>query len=184
MNFNSIEFIKINTTFLWIILVSNYIIAQDWETPIIKGYGEVKFFEQAASQLNKQLDYKLIFDIKSNQIKNGVNKGLWTIARTLNLFELSGIPRKKIELVASIHGEATFITLNNNAYRNKFGIDNPNLNLIKQLKENGVELYICSQATSSRNINNSDLNINVIPALSGIAVLSNHLLQGFTLMPN
>jgi len=70
MNFNSIEFIKINRTFLWIILVSNYIIAQDWETPIIKGYGEVKFFEQAASQLNKQLDYKLIFDIKSNQIKN------------------------------------------------------------------------------------------------------------------
>ncbi len=35
MNFNSIEFIKINRTFLWIILVSNYIIAQDWETPII-----------------------------------------------------------------------------------------------------------------------------------------------------
>ena len=184
MNFNSIEFIKINRTFLWIILVSNYIIAQDWETPIIKGYGEVKFFEQAASQLNKQLDYKLIFDIKSNQIKNGVNKGLWTIARTLNLFELSGIPRKKIELVASIHGEATFITLNNNAYRNKFGIDNPNLNLIKQLKENGVELYVCSQAIASRKINNRDLNINVIPALSGIAVLSNHLLQGFTLMPN
>ena len=184
MNFNSIEFIKINRTFLWIILVSNYIIAQDWETPIIKGYGEVKFFEQAASQLNKQLDYKLIFDIKSNQIKNGVNKGLWTIARTLNLFEPSGIPSKKIELVASIHGEATFITLNNNSYRNKFGRDKPNLNLIKQFKENGVELYVCSQANASRKINSRDQSINVIPVLSGIAVLSNHLLRGFILMPN
>ena len=87
-------------------------------------------------------------------------------------------------MVASIHGEATFITLNNNAYRDKFGRDNPNLNLIKQLKENRVELYVCSQATASRKINNRDLNINVIPALSGIAVLANHLLQGFTLMPN
>tara|TARA_B100000575_G_C23016904_1_gene585629 strand:- start:302 stop:460 length:159 start_codon:yes stop_codon:yes gene_type:complete len=52
------------------------------------------------------------------------------------------------------------------------------------LKENGVELYVCSQPTASRKINNKDLNINLISALSGIAVLSKHLLQGFTLMPN
>ena len=181
---NNIEFIRISKIFISIIIISNYTNAQEWETPIIKGYGEVKYFDQAASQLNKQLEYKLIFDIKSNQVKNGVNKGLWTIARTLNLFELSGIPSKKIELVASIHGEATFITLNSNAYQDKFGRDNPNSNIIQQLNDNGVKLYVCSQATSSRNINNDDLNINVIPALSGIAVLSNHLLQGFTLMPN
>ena len=181
---NNIEFIRISKIFISIIIISNYTNAQEWETPIIKGYGEVKYFDQAASQLNKQLEYKLIFDIKSNQVKNGVNKGLWTIARTLNLFELSGIPSKKIEIVASIHGEATFITLNSNAYQDKFGRDNPNSNIIKQLNDNGVKLYVCSQATSSRNINNGDLNINVIPALSGIAVLSNHLLRGFILMPN
>ena len=181
---NNIELIRISKIFISIIIISNYTNAQEWETPIIKGYGEVKYFDQAASQLNKQLEYKLIFDIKSNQVKNGVNKGLWTIARTLNLFELSGIPRKKIELVASIHGEATFITLNSNAYQDKFGRDNPNSNIIQQLNDNGVKLYVCSQATSSRNINNGDLNINVIPALSGIAVLSNHLLRGFILMPN
>ena len=181
---NNIEFIRISKIFISIIIISNYTNAQEWETPIIKGYGEVKYFDQAASQLNKQLEYKLIFDIKSNQVKNGVNKGLWTIARTLNLFELSGIPSKKIEIVASIHGEATFITLNSNAYQDKFGRDNPNSNIIQQLNDSGVKLYVCSQATSSRNINNGDLNINIIPALSGIAVLSNHLLQGFTLMPN
>ena len=181
---NNIEFIRISKIFISIIIISNYTNAQEWETPIIKGYGEVKYFDQAASQLNKQLEYKLIFDIKGNQVKNGVNKGLWTIARTLNLFELSGIPSKKIEIVASIHGEATFITLNSNAYQDKFGRDNPNSNIIQQLNDNGVKLYVCSQATSSRNINNGDLNINVIPALSGIAVLSNHLLQGFILMPN
>ena len=181
---NNIEFIRISKIFILIIIISNYTNAQEWETPIIEGYGEVKYFDQAASQLNKQLEYKLIFDIKSNQVKNGVNKGLWTIARTLNLFELSGIPSKKIEIVASIHGEATFITLNSNAYQDKFGRDNPNSNIIQQLNDSGVKLYVCSQATSSRNINNGDLNINVIPALSGIAVLSNHLLQGFTLMPN
>lgn len=181
---NNIEFIRISKIFISIIIISNYTNAQEWETPIIQGYGEVKYFDQAASQLNKQLQYKLIFDIKSNQVKNGVNKGLWTIARTLNLFELSGIPSKKIEIVASIHGEATFITLNSNAYQDKFGRDNPNSNIIQQLNESGVKLYVCSQATSSRNINNGDLNMNVIPAISGIAVLSNHLLQGFTLMPN
>lgn len=181
---NNIEFIRISKIFISIIIISNYTNAQEWETPIIQGYGEVKYFDQAASQLNKQLQYKLIFDIKSNQVKNGVNKGLWTIARTLNLFELSGIPSKKIEIVASIHGEATFITLNSNAYQDKFGRDNPNSNIIQQLNDSGVKLYVCSQATSSRNINNGDLNINIIPALSGIAVLSNHLLQGFTLMPN
>ncbi len=101
-------------------------------------------------------------------------KFIWTIRNT----------KQKNWFVASIHGEATFITLNNNAYWNKFGRDNPNLNLINQLKENGVELYVCSQPTASRKINNKDLNINLISALSGIAVLSKHLLQGFTLMPN
>jgi len=175
---------RIKTYFLLLTISLGYTNAQKWETPLIDGYGEVKYFEKTAIQPNPSSQYKLLFDIKDLTKKNGVNKGLWTIARTLNLFELSGIPRKKIELVASIHGEATFITLNSNAYQDKFGRDNPNSNIIQQLNDNGVKLYVCSQATSSRNINNGDLNINVIPALSGIAVLSNHLLRGFILMPN
>ena len=178
------EFFKRSWICLLIIVISNYLNAQEWETPVINGYGEVIFFEHTASQLNKELDYKLIFDIKSNDTKDGVNKGLWVIARTLNLFRLSGIPNDKIQLVGSIHGDATFVSLNDIAYNNKFGIKNPNSNIINQLKKNGVELYICSQATASREINNKDLNSNITPALSGIAVLSNHLLQGFTLMPN
>ena len=60
------EFFKRSWICLWIIVISNYLNAQEWETPVINGYGEVMFFEQTASQLNKELDYKLIFDIKSN----------------------------------------------------------------------------------------------------------------------
>ena len=86
-------------------------------------------------------------------------------------------------MVASIHGQATFLTLNERAYQKKYGTSNPNQNLIEQLKKQGVTLYICSQATAARKITTSDLDANVTPALSGLSVLATYQLKGYVLMP-
>ena len=83
------------------------------------GYGEVKYFSEAAVQPDTSLAYDLLFDIKSEATKSGVNKGLGVMARTLNLLSVAGVPNEKIHLVASIHGSATFITLNEEAYQKK-----------------------------------------------------------------
>ena len=116
--------------------------AQEWQTPIIEGYGEVKYFSEAAVQPDTSLSYNLLFDIKSEATKSGVNKELWVMARMLNLLSVAGVPTEKIHLVASIHGSATFITLNEEAYQKKYGKPNPNANLIRQLKEHGVGPFL------------------------------------------
>mgnify|MGYP005725903717 CR=1 FL=1 len=76
---------KIKTYLLLIIIPLGYLNAQGWETPIIDGYGEVKYFEKAKIKPNSSVDYKLLFDIKNETEKSGINKGLWVIARTLNM---------------------------------------------------------------------------------------------------
>ncbi|MCH1431480.1 MAG: DsrE family protein [Flavobacteriaceae bacterium] len=158
--------------------------AQEWQTPVIEGYGEVKYFSEAAVQPDTSLSYNLLFDIKSEATKSGVNKGLWVMARMLNLLSVAGVPTEKIHLVASIHGSATFITLNEEAYQKKYGKPNPNANLIRQLKEHGVDLFVCSQATAARKITSEELDAHITPALSGLSVLSNYQLKGYVLMPN
>ncbi len=174
---------KIKTFFILLIISLGYTNAQKWETPIIDGYGEVKYFEKAAIQPNPSLEYKLLFDIKDQTKKNGVNKGLWVIARTLNMLSLGEVQRNNIKIVASIHGDASFLTLKDKAYQNKFGKSNPNLEIIDKLIANGVELYVCSQATAARNIDQNSINLKIKRALSGLSVLATYQLRDYILMP-
>ena len=174
---------KIKTYLLLIIIPLGYLNAQGWETPIIEGYGEVKNFENTEIQPNPSVDYKLLFDIKNETEKSGINKGLWVIARTLNMLSLGKVPSRNIKIVASIHGDASFLTLNNKAYQKKFGKPNPNLEIIDKLIANGVNLFVCSQAIASRNIDHKSINEKVTPALSGLSVLATYQLGGYVYMP-
>ena len=173
----------IRSLFIFVLFSIGTIYGQEWQTPVIQGYGEVKYFDKAAVQPNPKAAYKLLFDIKSTAEKSGVNKGLWVMARMLNLLSLAKVPSENINLVASIHGDATYITLNDTAYREKFGKPNPNLNIITQLKENGVNLFVCSQATAAREITAEKIHPNVTPAISGLSVLASYQMKGFILMP-
>ena len=173
---------KIQSYLILIFLFSRFQFAQEWQSPIISGYGEVMYIKDAAVQPDPNLQYNLIYDIKNETTKGGVNKGLWVIARTLNLFHLSGIPKNKVKLVASIHEESSYIALSSAAYRKKFNKDNPNLDILNQLRSNGVDLYICSQATASRNIRKIDLNRFAVSSISRLSVISNYQIQGYILM--
>jgi intracellular sulfur oxidation DsrE/DsrF family protein len=168
---------------LFFFLTFKFLSAQEWETPVINGYGEIKYFKDAAEQPDPSLEYNLIFDIKDAKEKNGVNKGLWSIARLLNMFSVASVPNDKTNIVVAIHGEATYVVLSDEKHKNQFEKPNPNLDLLKQLKESGVKLYVCSQATAARNISNKDLNPYITPALSAMSVLSNYQIKGYSLMP-
>ncbi len=60
---------RIKTYFLLLTISLGYTNAQKWETPLIDGYGEVKYFEKTAIQPNPSSQYKLLFDIKIKQKK-------------------------------------------------------------------------------------------------------------------
>ena len=56
---------NIRSFFILVLFSLGNINAQDWQTPVIQGYGEVKYFDKAAVQPNPKSEYKLLFDIKS-----------------------------------------------------------------------------------------------------------------------
>ena len=77
---------------------------------------------------------------------------------------------------------ATPIILNNTGYQKKYGIDNPNLELINQLKDAGVELYVCGQSLVARDYAFEDVNPQVETALSMLTVVTEKTMQGYQLM--
>jgi len=174
---------KSSISLVLILILSFQMKAQEWQTPAIEGYGKIKYFEEAAEQPDTSLTYKLVFDIKDKKEKDGVNTGLWKIARSLNLLKAGNISSEKIDIVAVIHGEATYLVLSNKKYQEQFKKTNPNIELLRLLKENGVRVFVCGQATASRDIEKEDMNEYIQLALSALTVLPNYQLRGYALIP-
>ncbi|WP_149277126.1 DsrE family protein [Pareuzebyella sediminis] len=169
--------------FSFLCFVSMYSAGQELESKIIQGYGKIRNYEDIEVQPDSELEYKMVFDLKSEKEKDGVNEGLVKIARTLNLLGAAHIEPSKIKIVAAIHGGATPLALKEDKYQEKYGKPNPNLELMRLLREQGVELFVCAQATAAMGIADSDLNSFVKPALSALIVLSNYQLNGYALLP-
>ena len=169
-----------------LLLISIFLIAklnaQEWVTPVIDGYGKIKYSEKIAVQPDNNLEYKIVYKITTSETREGINKGLNGIAHAINMLGCANIQNGKVKIVATIQGEATNIILNDNAYQKKFGKNNPNTEVIKLLADYGVDLYVCSQATAYKKIRKFDINKNITEALSGSSVLLNYQLNGYALM--
>ncbi len=168
---------------IFFLIVTSLLPAQEWVTPAIEGYGKIKNFKDVAAQPDASLEYNLVFDITAEREMEGVNMGLWKIARVINMLGAANISKDKINIVAAIHGGATFATLGKVKYQKKFEKDNPNAELLKLLDDYGVELLVCAQATAARDISAEDLNPNTKLGLSAMMVLANYQLNGYALMP-
>ena len=157
--------------------------AQEWVTPVIEGYGKITKLNDAVAQPNAAMDYNIVFDVKDDRELDGINIGLFKIARMINLLGDGGIDLEKVHMVAAIHGGATFAVLNDAKYQEKNKKPNPNTEVLQLLKDYGVELLVCGQATASRGIAKEDLNSNVEVATSAMMVLANYQIQGYIIMP-
>ncbi|MBR0552590.1 DsrE family protein [Stakelama marina] len=168
--------------------------AQSWETPVIKGYGKIMDYKDVAVRPDPKLDYKLVYGIHDDKMKGGVNATLWSIARNVNLLRAGGVPKDKIHIVAVFYGPGIGPALGNEAFKalakgkdkdkDKDVGDNPNLGLMKQLSENGVEFYACGQTMASKKLTAADLNAYTKKSLSAQVVLANYQLNGYALMAN
>ena len=75
-----------------------------------------------------------------------INPTLDRMARFINLLGADGVHLAAGDLVAIVHGPATALVMDDASYRAKFGVANPNLELIEHLRQNGAEVRVCSQA--------------------------------------
>ena len=156
--------------------------AQTSANPIIKDYGTIYGLDNVTLP-DKSQEYKIVIDLKpANDDYDKVNKGLINVARALNLHAVGGIAKEQLHLAVAIHYTATPIVLNNVGYQKKYGVDNPNLELISQLKDAGVEIYICGQSLVARKYAFEDVNTDVTIALSMLTVVTEKMGKGYSLL--
>jgi len=113
------------------------------------------------------LTYKIAIDVYGSlKDSTKIHEPFTEIARAYNLFIANGVPADKIKIAAVIHGGLSKAVVNNEAYRKKYGIDNPTLLAIRELKKVGVEFYLCGQSMSFLQILQEDVTPEVKVALS------------------
>ncbi|MDT7827363.1 DsrE family protein [Pricia sp. S334] len=157
--------------------------AQEWINPVIKDYGKIKFYKNAELVPDKNTEYKMVFDLTLDSQGDSINKGLNKIARAINLLGASGVPKEKMYLVGIIHSNTTSVILSNEAHRKRTGKDNPNMDLLKVLTENGVKFYVCGQSLAHRGIDIAEMNPYIDLSLSAMTSLTYFQYRGYALMP-
>jgi intracellular sulfur oxidation DsrE/DsrF family protein len=131
--------------------------------------------------------YKLVFDFAYGNpeiySQGLVNPGLEEICRILNLHSAAGISDKNMEVCIVFHGGGVWTFLHEDAYRERFGKDNPNINLINALQQKGVTLVVCGQSLQLRELDRTKLVPGVKVAFSARSTLSTLQQQGYVLFP-
>jgi len=169
--------------FISIILMASSLAAQRSAGPIIEPFGAVHKVENPDFKLDVNQTYKVVFDIAKSPDQPGqINPQLNTLARFLNMHAQAGVPTKNLKVACAIHNMASKDALTNEAYRERYGMDNPNLPLLKALEEAGAEIYICGQSIHSRKIDRAELASPIKVALSAMTILISKQNEGFRLI--
>jgi intracellular sulfur oxidation DsrE/DsrF family protein len=169
--------------FIFFICSASGIFAQamDWEYPVVKGYGRIHRLTDAAVQPDKSLEYKVLFGIiHPSEKPDQPSIGLDHVARFINLLSTANMNAANYKLAVIVGGPAVTLVMDNENYKAKFGVDNPNIALMKTLKENGVELYVCGQSLGDFEVKQETVDKNFTTALSFMVVTTTYQLKGYS----
>ena len=155
-----------------------------WQTPTIHGAGKIHPMPQAAYQPDPHATYKVVFGMSHFGAKpTDVSPSLEHVARAVNLYVNAGVPLSHLKFVAIAAGPATPIALNHAQYRKLYGVPNPNLEVIAQLRKAGVDVAVCAQAVAEHQFQYDWIDSKVTVALSGLTTLIDLQQQGYALVP-
>lgn len=157
--------------------------AQTAQYPIVKGFGGIYEIPEATERPDPSLEYKIIVDL-STAAENDREISRWVdnVARLINLHGLAGVPKDRITVKVIIHGGAIFTLLNDENYKKKFEVDNPNLKVFEALKASGVDIMVCGQSLLARNLKVADLWPGVRVAHSALTTITTYVPQGYVLL--
>ena len=156
--------------------------------PAIKGYkwAGVAPVQNVTEPADRNMKYKLLMELtgfaakgQEKTAKNEINGGIGEVARKVNLHVAAGVPQKNIDLVMIVHAGALFAFLTNEKYKIKYGIDNPNITIIKDLQKFGAKIIVCGQAMTFLGLEMQDLVPGIKEAFSAQTVLSTYELKGY-----
>ncbi|MDE3195960.1 MAG: DsrE family protein [Acidobacteriota bacterium] len=112
-----------------------------------------KDFAGAKELPNPGTTYKLVFDIaKAAEKDDQVNPAFTSIGRLINTLAKYGVPPDHRRIAVVFHQKGTPIVLNNEAFRARYGHDNPNIPIIRELSKAGVDFRVCGQGVMAEKI--------------------------------
>ncbi len=149
--------------------------------PRIQGAGGIAVLPKAPYQ--PKSGTRVVFDIAVASKPAELNKGLERIARLINLHAGHGVPENGLQIVAVLHGNSIDAALSDHAYKLRTGVaENPNLPLLRQLKESGVKLYVCGQSLAQKQYSHEEVTAPLEVAVSAMLVNVQSQADGFAVM--
>lgn len=154
-----------------------------WSTPTIAGYGRIHYESGFAFQPQADQSYKIVVALTAGATKpDQVNPALDHVARIVNLYVAAGVPLSHLKIVGIAYGATTPAVMDEAHYRARYGVDNPNLKLISELRKAGVTVAVCAQAVAEHHIQYAWVSKEVTIALSGLTTVTVLEHDGYTLM--
>jgi len=155
-----------------------------WQTPTITDAGKIHALPQAAYQPDPGATYKVVFAMtRPSDDPARVNPSLQRVARTVNLYANAGVPLKHMKFVAVASGGATAMALDDAHYKKHYGVANPNLPVIRQLRADGIDVAVCGQAVAEHGYKYDAVSKDVTLALSALTTITELQQKGYALMP-
>jgi len=150
---------------------------------ILENTGNVYRVDNPDLEFEKNKEYKVIFDIYTDSPNiDKDNPMLKTVARYLQIHTQYGIPRENLKIAVIIHGVASKNVLSDAAYKKEFKVKNPNTNLIKALKDNDIEIFVCGQSYAGKGYESKDKSPHVKMALSAMTALVWYQTAGYQII--
>ncbi len=150
---------------------------------MIQSGGSMYEVPEAVPVADKQMKYKIIVDLsKASDKPDSINSAIDKLARLVNLHHEAGIPAKNLSIIAVFHFLATPNILDDEAYKKRFGINNPNTAIINELAQNGVKFYVCGQSLRARKLVEDKRNPNIQVAQSALLTFSTFQNKGYSLI--
>ena len=146
----------------------------------VAGYAAAKDIPNAHEKPDPNVDYKVVFSVAAVAKPGEIHPTLKTIALYLNTLAHNGVPASHRHLAAVFHQGGGEIVMTNDAYKARFnGQDNPNVALIHELKQAGVDLRVCGQGLLGRKIDPSQVLPDIQVDLWAMTTMVNLQLRGY-----
>jgi intracellular sulfur oxidation DsrE/DsrF family protein len=160
--------------------------AQGWpepKAPAIPGADGYVVIPNVAVAPDARSAYRVIFD--STRMVSDPSKLLPAVngaGGVMNDLDVSRVPQARQKFAIVFHGAALDGILDDAHYREKYGMPNPNLPVLAEMRKRGVELFVCGQHLAAEHIDPKILTPLVRVASDAYFVMIAYQNRGYAAM--
>lgn len=151
--------------------------------PVFDRWGPVWDIEAPDFPTDTDRELRVVSDVSEGAAApDQLNRRIETVARYVNMHARAGVPRENMRLALVLHGSAGKDLLDHAGYRERHGVDNPNLDLLEALVAFGVDVVLCGQTQHARGLRREELMGGARVALSAMTVIVSLQSRGYSLV--